>query len=117
MRTLSSTSTGEFVNQGTVSFYNPSLPESIGGISRNGITMTPNNIRIGIGTTVQDTTLEFGNTVTQNGTTASGTLVGYAGSSNGTMTVTNPVLDIHQQPERSSTLVLHYKCYWFWSER
>ena len=80
----------EFVNQGTVSFYNPSLPESIGGISRNGITMTPNNIRIGIGTTVQDTTLEFGNTVTQNGTTASGTLVGYAGSATGTMTVTNP---------------------------
>ena len=66
----------EFVNQGTVSFYNPSLPESIGGISKNGITMVPNNIRIGIGTTVQDTTIEFGNTVTQNGTTASGTLVG-----------------------------------------
>ena len=41
--------------------------------------MTPNNIRIGIGTTVQDTTLEFGNTVTQSGTTTSGTLVGYAG--------------------------------------
>ena len=53
--------------------------------------MVPNNIRIGIGTTVQNTTIEFGNTVTQNGTTASGvrhwldTL-----DVTGTMTITNP---------------------------
>jgi hypothetical protein len=78
----------DFVSQGSVQFFNPQLPFELEGISANGITLTPRNVKVGLGTTLQDSGLAFGNTILQEGTDGTGTLVGYAGSATGTMTVT-----------------------------
>jgi len=79
----------EFVGQGNFDLYNPKLPELMEAIPPNAITMTANNVSIGIGTTVQDTGLVVGNTVRQNTTGANGTLTGFAGSMTGDLTITN----------------------------
>ncbi len=79
----------DFVADGSVQFFNPDLPEDLQAIPKNGITLTPKSIRVGLGTTVADTGLVAGNVITQSGTTGEGTLVGYAGSAHSTLTVTN----------------------------
>ena len=79
----------DFVSTGSVQFFNPQLPTDLERITPNGITITPRNIRVGLGTTLSDTGLAFGNTILQQGTDATGTLVGYGGSATGTMTITN----------------------------
>ena len=78
-----------FVPSGSVQFFNPKLPTDLERITPNGITITPRNIRVGLGTTLSDTGLAFGNTIIQQGTDATGSLVGYGGSATGTMTITN----------------------------
>ena len=80
----------DFVADGSVQFFNPPLPTDLEVIPRGGIVATPNNIRVGLGTTIADTGLELGNTVWQTGTTGEGTLVGYAGSAYSTLSLTNP---------------------------
>ncbi len=79
----------EFVKDGSVQFFNPKLPEDMEAIPMNGITIDPYKIRVGLGTTVVDSGLAEGNTVSQTGTLATGTYVGAAGSATGTLTVTN----------------------------
>ena len=79
----------DFVSNGSVQFFNPSLNTELEEIPENAITMQPNTIRVGLGTTVADTGLVAGNTITQTGTTGSGSYVGAAGSATGTLTVTN----------------------------
>jgi len=78
----------EFVPSGSIQFFNPKLPTNLEAITPNGIDLYPRDIRVGLGTTVQDSGLTFGNTVLQQGTDATGTLVGYGGSATGTMNVT-----------------------------
>ena len=78
----------DFVSQGSVQFFNPKLPQDLERISTNGISLIPRNIKVGLGTTLQDSGLEFGNTITQEGTDATGSLVGYGGSATGTLSVT-----------------------------
>ena len=78
-----------FVPNGSVQFFNPQLPTDLERITPNGITITPRNIRVGLGTTLSDTGLAFGNTILQEGTDATGSLVGYGGSATGTMSITN----------------------------
>jgi len=78
----------DFVSQGSVQFFNPQLPFELEGISANGISLTPRNIKVGLGTTLQDSGLVLGNTILQEGTDGTGSLVGYAGSATGTLTVT-----------------------------
>jgi hypothetical protein len=78
-----------FTGQGFVGFYNPELPTNLSRISKDAITIKSRNISVGIGTTIQDTDLEFGNTILQVGKTGTGTLVGYAGSATSTLTITN----------------------------
>ena len=78
-----------FTGQGFVGFYNPELPTNLSRISKDAITIKSRNISVGIGTTIQDTDLEFGNTILQVGQTGTGTLVGYAGSATSTLTITN----------------------------
>jgi hypothetical protein len=78
-----------FAGQGFVGFFNPTLPTSLSRISRDALTIQSRNISVGIGTTLQDSGLEFGNTIKQIGSTGTGTLVGYAGSATSTLSVTN----------------------------
>ena len=78
-----------FKGQGFVGFFNPTLPTSLSRISRDGLTIQSRNLSVGIGTTVVEPDLEFGNTILQVGRNNSGTLVGYAGSATSTLTITN----------------------------
>jgi hypothetical protein len=79
----------DFVPAGTINFYNPKLPTSLSSIPKDGITIEPRNISVGIGTTIQEPNLVIGNKITQSNSTGSGTLVGYAGSAFSTLTITN----------------------------
>ena len=78
-----------FTSQGFVGFFNPQLPTSLSRIRQDGVTIRSRNLSVGIGTTVQDANLEFGNTILQAGKSGRGTLVGYAGSATSTLTITN----------------------------
>ena len=89
----------DFKNAGSVSFYNPKLPQKLEDLPDKGITFKPNKVRVGLGVTyVQSGTLpsaagqtlealKVGNTVFQANSNAisfesvpNGTLVGFAGS-------------------------------------
>jgi len=78
-----------FTGQGFVGFFNPQLPRSLSRIGRDGLTIQSRNLSVGIGTTVVEPDLEFGNTILQVGKNNSGTLVGYAGSATSTLSITN----------------------------
>jgi len=83
----------DFAATGTVNFFNPVLPESLGVIDPNGLTLEPRQIRVGLGTTVNDASvperLTLGNTVKQLSIGAKGTLVALAGSATGDLSLTN----------------------------
>ena len=82
-----------FDETGLVNTYNPQLSISNRQIPRltpNSIEMSSRRIRVGLGTTVADNGYEFGNTFFQNGTNASGNLVGAGGSIIGGLTISNP---------------------------
>ena len=57
------------------------MPNSIGLISKK--------IRVGLGSTLQDSGLTLGNTVIQQGTNATANYVGAAGSASGTLNIIN----------------------------
>ena len=78
-----------FAESGTIRFYNPQLPTDLEEITDNGITMYSRNVRVGLGTTVVSPAPELGNTITQANNDVTGTLVGYAGSATGDLTITN----------------------------
>jgi len=78
-----------FNPQGSIQFFNPTLPSYLEEISQNGVSVNSRNLKIGIGTTIQDADLTLGNTITQNGSSATGNLVGYGGSATSTLTITN----------------------------
>ena len=78
-----------FDSQGYVGFFNPQLPSTLSRISADAVKATSRNISVGIGTTVVDDDLTFGNTILQVGQTGTGTLVGYAGSATSTLSITN----------------------------
>jgi len=76
----------DFVNSGTVELYNPELTKGNGQEARlipDSLSLVSNQVKVGLGTTVADDTIEFGNTITQVGTQASGDYVGTAGSITG----------------------------------
>ena len=82
----------DFIENGTVEFYSPELNEGNGQIAKllpQPINLTSKQVRVGLGTTVADSGYALGNTFTQQGTNASGNLVGTAGSSTGALTITN----------------------------
>jgi hypothetical protein len=81
-----------FVSSGNVEFYNPILSVGNGQIPKllpNPLNFTSKKIRIGIGSTLQDTNLTFGNTVLQQTNTGSGRYVGNAGIATGTLGIIN----------------------------
>ena len=81
----------DFLESGSIEFYSPELTEGNSQIPRllpDPINFTSRQIRVGLGTTVSDS-FENGNTFTQLGTTATGNLVGTAGSAIGDLTISN----------------------------
>ena len=78
-----------FVPNGSVQLFNPSLPSDLELLAKDSLITISNNVKIGIGTTVNDSGLTVGNTILQNGSNATGKLVGYGGSATNTLTITN----------------------------
>ena len=78
-----------FNNAGTVQFFNSNLPTSLSQIDPNGLSADSRQIRVGLGTTVQDSELTLGNTVKQLDIGASGNLVAFAGSITSSLSITN----------------------------
>ena len=81
----------EFETSGSVDFYNPELTQGnnqIPTLKPNSIVIGSRKIRVGLGTTVGDSYAE-GNTFTQDGTLATGNLVGAGGSATGTLSIAN----------------------------
>ena len=65
----------DFVNSGTLEIYNPILTEGNGQVAKlqpNSLNINSREIRVGIGTSLADTALTFGNTV-QQGAVSDGT--------------------------------------------
>lgn len=77
---------------GTINFYNSELNignNHIPQLVPNSLEMVSKVIRVGLGTTVQDSGLRLGNTIVQQGSNASGNYVGSAGSATGTLGIIN----------------------------
>ena len=82
----------EFVPNGSVEFYSPELSEGnneIATLMPNSLNFNSRNIRVGLGSTLQDSGISFGNLVLQQGTNASGNYVGNAGIATGTLNIIN----------------------------
>ena len=81
----------EFETAGSVDFYSPELTEGnnqIPTLQPNSLILGSRKIRVGLGTTVGDSYVE-GNTFSQDGTNATGNLVGAGGSATGTLSIAN----------------------------
>ncbi len=81
-----------FKTNGTMEVYNPVLSEGnaqIPVLQPNSINVQSRMIRIGIGSTLQDTDLTIGNTINQTGSNATGDYVGNAGIGTSAMGVIN----------------------------
>ena len=84
-----------FSNNGNINFYNPNLSEGneeIATLVKDPLNVTSKSIRVGLGTTVSGTLVSgmiTGLTISQSNTNATGTLVGFAGSATGDLTITN----------------------------
>ena len=77
---------------GNINFYNPKLElgnDQIATLIRDPFEMNSKLIRVGLGTTVQDTGLIIGNTISQQNSNATGDYVGSAGSASGTLNIIN----------------------------
>ena len=82
----------DFIESGSVEFYNPDLTQGNNQIAKllpDPISIQSKKIRVGLGTTVADSGYVIGNTFFQDGTNATGDLVGTAGSVTGALTVSN----------------------------
>ena len=81
----------DFEPHGTVEFYSPELTRGnnqIPTLRPDPLIINSRKIRVGLATTVADS-YELGNTFSQDGTNASGNLVGAGGSATGTLTIAN----------------------------
>ena len=83
----------DFIQNGSVEFYSPQLTEGnrqIPTLQPNSLVFESRKIRVGLSTVVTDSGYEIGNTFSQQGTNATGDLVGTAGTASGTLTISNP---------------------------
>ena len=81
----------EFTTAGSIEFYNPDLSTGNGEIPTlmpNPINLTSRELRVGIGSTLQDVDLTVGNTVSQLNSNATGKYIGNAGIATGTLNIT-----------------------------
>ena len=82
----------EFVESGTVEFYNPQLTEGnnqIAMLMPNSLNFNSNKVRISLASTISDPNFIIGNTVLQVGTNASGNYAGNAGIATGSLNIIN----------------------------
>jgi hypothetical protein len=82
----------DFIESGTVEFYNPQLTEGNNQIAKlmsNSLNFNSKKIRISLASTVSDSDLTIGNTILQDGTNASGNYVGNAGIATGSLNIIN----------------------------
>ena len=82
----------DFITQGNFELYNPELSQGNHQIAKllpDPINVTSRKIKVGIGSTLQDTDLAFGNTVLQHGSNATGIYVANAGIATGTLNIIN----------------------------
>ena len=81
-----------FVNSGSVQFFNPKLPDSYGLLTINPLEISSKKIRVGLGSTLNDTQLKstsLGYTIKQANVTNSANLVGTAGIATGNLNIVN----------------------------
>ena len=81
-----------FVENGSIEVYSPELSRGNNQVAKllpNSISLASRSVRIGIGSTLQDTDLTLGNTIIQHGSNASGDFVGKAGIATGTLNIIN----------------------------
>jgi hypothetical protein len=79
--------------EGSINFYNPDLEvgnNQAPNLLKDSLEFTSRKIRVGLGTTVQDSNLTLGNTILQQGSNGTGNYVGSAGSAFGTLRLINP---------------------------
>jgi hypothetical protein len=82
----------EFVPNGSIEFYSPELSEGnnqIPILMPDSLNLNSRKIRVGLGSTLQDSGLTLGNTILQQGTNATGNYVGNAGIATGTLNIIN----------------------------
>jgi hypothetical protein len=78
--------------QGNFSFYNPDSSLGNGQVAtlvKDSLEFSSKKIRVGLGTTVQDSNLTFGNTILQKSNNAIGNYVAAAGIAKGNLTLVN----------------------------
>ena len=82
----------DFLSNGNAEYYSPELSSGNGQIPTllpNSLNTNSRRIRVGLGSTLQDTGLTLGNTVFQYGTNATGNYVGGAGIAYTTLNIIN----------------------------
>jgi hypothetical protein len=82
----------EFVESGTVEFYNPQLTGGNNQIARlmpDSLNFNSKKVRISLASTISDPDLTIGNTILQSGTNASGNYVDSAGIATGSLNIIN----------------------------
>ena len=83
----------DFETEGTLELYNPVLSEGnaqIPVLQPNSINLNSRKVRVGLGTTLgRNIDLDFGNTIYQDGTEATGNYVANAGVATGSLAVIN----------------------------
>jgi len=82
----------DFVESGTVEFYNPELTEGNNQIAKlmpNSLNFNSKRVRISLASTISDPDLTIGNTILQDGTNASGKYIGAAGIATGALNIIN----------------------------
>ena len=82
----------DFLDTGTIDFYNPELTSGNNQVAKllpNSIEMNSRKVRISLASTIGNTSLEFGNTVMQYGSDATGNYVSNAGIATGDLNIIN----------------------------
>lgn len=94
-----------FTSSGSINFYNPVLDidsDQTPFLLKDALELSSKKIRVGLGSTLQDSGLTLGNTITQFGSNARGIYVGSAGTATGNLTITNS--GIGYTPSSGSTV-------------
>ena len=82
----------DFIDSGSVEFYSPELApgnNQVATLQPNSLEVKSREVRVGLGTTIGDSTYVVGNTFSQLGTNATGDLTGTAGIATGTLNIIN----------------------------
>ena len=79
----------DFINSGSVQFFNPTQPVLDEAMRKNPLTFSSNTVRVSLATTVITNDLDPGNSIVQANSGATGKFVGYGGSATDTLILTS----------------------------